>query len=291
MHKSGFVNIVGKPNAGKSTLMNALIGERLSIITPKAQTTRHRILGILNTDEFQIVFSDTPGIVDPAYKLHYNMMKFVRVALSDADVVLYIADIGEPAQHNEFTEKIAKMECPVVLALNKIDTADMPKVMAKVEEWKAIIPNAEVLAISALEKAGTDGLLKHLVSLLPEGEPYYAKDALTDRTERFFVSEIIREKIFLNYQQEIPYSCEVEIESYDESPTIVRIKAVIVVERESQKGIVIGHQGKMLKKVGTAARIAIEEFIGQKVFLELLVKIGEDWRNNERFLKQHGYEG
>lgn len=291
MHKSGFVNIVGKPNAGKSTLMNALIGERLSIITPKAQTTRHRILGILNTDDFQIVFSDTPGIVDPAYKLHYNMMKFVRVALSDADVVLYIADIGEPAQHNEFTEKIAKMECPVVLALNKIDTADMPKVMAKVEEWKAIIPNAEVLAISALEKAGTDGLLKHLVSLLPEGEPYYAKDALTDRTERFFVSEIIREKIFLNYQQEIPYSCEVEIESYDESPTIVRIKAIIVVERESQKGIVIGHQGKMLKKVGTAARIAIEEFIGQKVFLELLVKIGEDWRNNERFLKQHGYEG
>lgn len=290
MHKAGFVNIIGKPNAGKSTLMNILTGERLSIITPKAQTTRHRILGIVNGPEFQLVFSDTPGIVKPGYKLHDSMMKFVRSALTDADVILYVADIKEPIEVNDIMEKVFHATVPVILALNKVDTVDQPTVKERIDQWQALLPKAEVILLSALEGLGTDSLLEKLISLLPEGEPFYDKEALTDRPERFFVSEIIREKIFNNYSQEIPYSCEVEIEEFKEEPTITRIRANIVVARDTQKGILIGHKGSMLKKVGTQARIDMEKFLDQKVFLELFVKVKPDWRNDERFLKQHGYE-
>jgi GTP-binding protein Era len=290
MHKSGFVNIIGKPNAGKSTLMNALTGEKLSIITSKAQTTRHRIFGIVNGEDFQIVFSDTPGIVKPGYKLHDSMMKFVHSALVDADIILYVADIAEPVEANPILDKVNNTTTPMLLALNKVDTVEQAVVMEKIAQWQALLPHAEVILISALVGLGVEGMLERIISLLPQGEPYYDKDALTDRPERFFVSEIIREKIFLNYKQEIPYSCEVEIEEYKEEPTITRIRAVIVAARETQKGILIGHKGSSLKKVGTQARIDIEKFLDQKVFLELYVKIKPDWRNDERFLKQHGYE-
>ena len=290
MHKSGFVNIIGKPNAGKSTLMNVLTGERLSIITAKAQTTRHRILGIVNGPEHQLVFSDTPGIVKPGYKLHDSMMKFVHGALVDADVILYVADLTEAIEPNEVMEKVGKTKIPVILALNKVDTVDQATIKERMGQWQALLPQAEIILISALTSLGTEALLNRLIELMPEGEPFYDKDALTDRPERFFVSEIIREKIFNNYQQEIPYSCEVEIEEFKEEPTINRIRAVIVVARENQKGIIIGHKGSMLKKVGTEARIDMEKFLDKKVFLELFVKVKPDWRNDERFLKQHGYE-
>lgn len=290
MHKSGFVNIIGKPNAGKSTLMNALTGERLSIITSKAQTTRHRILGIVNGEDFQIVFSDTPGIVKPGYKLHDSMMKFVHSALVDADVMLYVADINEPIVVNEVMEKVSHIKSPVILALNKVDTVTQEVVKTKMEAWQALLPKAELILLSATEGLGIEAMLNRIIELLPEGEPFYDKDALTDRSERFFVSEIIREKIFLNYKQEIPYSCEVEIEEFKEEPTINRIRAVIIVARDTQKGIIIGHKGESLKKVGTQARIDMEKFLDKKVFLELYVKVKPDWRNDERFLKQHGYD-
>lgn len=290
MHKSGFVNIIGKPNAGKSTLMNALTGERLSIITPKAQTTRHRIIGIVSGPDFQMVFSDTPGIVNSSYKLHDSMMKFVHSSLVDADVMLYVADVNEPVEENDILKKVQKSTIPLLLVLNKVDTSDQAKVAEKIAQWKALLPQAEVFIISALEKFGVEGLQNRILEFLPEGEPFYDKDELTDRPEKFFVAEIIREKIFLNYKQEIPYSCEVEIEEYKEEPTITRIRANIIVARDSQKGIIIGHKGESLTKVGKAARLDIEKFIGQKVFLDLYVKVKPDWRNDERFLKQHGYD-
>lgn len=270
--------------------MNALTGERLSIITSKAQTTRHRILGIVNGEDFQIVFSDTPGIVKPGYKLHDSMMKFVHSALVDADVMLYVADINEPIVVNEVMEKVSHIKSPVILALNKVDTVTQEVVKTKMEAWQALLPKAELILLSATEGLGIEAMLNRIIELLPEGEPFYDKDALTDRSERFFVSEIIREKIFLNYKQEIPYSCEVEIEEFKEEPTINRIRAVIIVARDTQKGIIIGHKGESLKKVGTQARIDMEKFLDKKVFLELYVKVKPDWRNDERFLKQHGYD-
>ncbi len=291
MHKAGFVNILGKPNAGKSTLMNALTGERLSIITPKAQTTRHRILGIVNTEEYQAVFSDTPGIVvDPNYKLHSSMMKFVTSALKDADVFLYVADIKEPIELNEILDKAIKSGHPLIIALNKVDTVEQGTVMERIKAWEDLAPSGEIILLSALEKLGVDGLMKAIVAHLPEGEPYYDKDVLTDKPEKFFVAEIVREKIFTHYQQEIPYSCEVEIDEYKEEEHITKIRANIIVARDSQKGIIIGHKGVMLTRIGTAARKDIEKFLDKKVFLDLFVKVNPDWRNNERFLKQHGYE-
>lgn len=290
MHKSGFVNILGKPNAGKSTLMNALTGERLSIITPKAQTTRHRILGIVSGDDYQMVFSDTPGIVDASYKLHDSMMKFVQSALKDADVFLYVIDIKEPIEVNDTLSKVIKSGRPLILALNKVDTVEQKEIKPIIAAWQAIAPNAEIILLSALIKLGVEGVIDTILAHLPEGEPYYDKDTLTDRPEKFFVAEIVREKIFMHYQQEIPYSCEVEIDEYKEEPNITKIRANIIVARDSQKGIIIGHQGKMLTRIGTEARKDIEKFLEKKVFLDLFVKVNPDWRNDERFLKQHGYD-
>ncbi|MFN4234744.1 MAG: GTPase Era [Bacteroidia bacterium] len=290
MHKSGFVNIIGNPNVGKSTLMNALVGERLSIITSKAQTTRHRILGIVSGDDFQIVYSDTPGILKPQYKLHEGMMQFVKTALIDADVILFVTDVFEKDVNNpEILERVQKTSIPVILIINKIDQASVEKIEELKNYWQTLLPKAEIIAISALQKINTDTVIEKIKQYLPEGEPYFPKDQLTDKPERFFVAEIIREKIFLNYKKEIPYSCEVVIESYKEEPDIVKINAVIFVARESQKPILIGENGKAIKKVGTEARKEIEEFIQQKVFLELTVKVSKDWRNNENLLKRYGY--
>lgn len=291
MHKSGFVNIIGNPNVGKSTLMNALVGERLSIITSKAQTTRHRILGIVNGEDFQIVYSDTPGILKPSYKLQSSMMKFVQGALTDADVLLYVTDVTEnPEQRNEMVDKIAMSGIPAILVINKIDLSNGEALDALAEAWHQVMPQAEIVPVSALNRFNLGGLFDRIVALLPEGEPFYPKDALTDKPMRFFASEIIREKILLHYDKEIPYSVEVEVEKYKEEPTIDRISAIIYVARESQKGILIGHRGAKLKKVGSEARKDLEAFLDKKVFLELFVKVNDNWRNDERQLRRFGYE-
>lgn len=275
---------------GKSTLMNALIGERLSIITSKAQTTRHRIMGIVSGENYQIVFSDTPGILKPNYKLQEKMMQFVISALSDADVFLLITDVFEDIElQPEYVEKLRKTKTPVLLLINKVDAATQEKVAQKAEEWRAKLPNAQILAISALEKFNLDQVMNKIIELLPPGEPFYDKDQLTDKPERFFVSEIIREKILLNYKKEIPYSVEVIVNSFKDEPNIIRIQADILVERDSQKGIIIGHKGEALKKLGTMAREEAEKFFGKKIFLELFVKVDKDWRSNDNRLKHFGY--
>ena len=289
-HKSGFVNIIGSPNVGKSTLMNRLVGEKLSIITSKAQTTRHRILGIVNTDEYQVVFSDTPGVLDAHYKLHENMMKFVNSALKDADVLLVMTDIFEDTMAHQATlERLQKTSIPVIVLINKIDLGDQSKLEGKVGQWAEILPNADILPISALENFNVELIWDKIISLLPENPPYYEKDQLTDRPLRFFISEIIREKIFEQYKKEIPYSTQVEIEEYKEELKIVRIRAIIYVERKTQKGIIIGHQGVKLKHVGIDSRKDIEKFIGKQVFLEMFVKVDENWRQNDNKLEKHGY--
>lgn len=292
MHKSGFVNIIGNPNVGKSTLMNALVGERLSIITSKAQTTRHRILGIVNGDDFQIVFSDTPGILRPSYKLQESMMNFVRGALTDADVLLYVTDTVEQDDERaaEIVERIRRSGTPTLVVINKIDLSNQTSLEALVEKWHAKLPDAEIIPISARERFNIDVLFDRILALLPEGEAYYPKDTLTDKTLRFFASEIIREKILTNYDKEIPYCCEIVIDAYKEEPQIDRISAVIYVARDSQKGILIGHKGEKLKKVGRQAREELEEFLQKKVFLQLFVKVSDDWRNDERQLRRFGYE-
>ena len=291
MHKSGFVNIIGNPNVGKSTLMNALVGERLSIITSKAQTTRHRIMGIVNGDDFQIVYSDTPGILKPAYKLQESMMNFVRGAVSDADVVLYVTDtVEEQGERSaEIIEKIKLSGIPTIVVINKIDLTTQEKLEKIVAEWHERLPEAIIVPASAKEQFNIEAIFGAILERLPEGEPYSPKDTLTDKTLRFFASEIIREKILLNYDKEIPYCCEIEIDSYKEESTIDRISATIYVSRNSQKGIVIGHKGERLKKVGQQARADIEAFLGKKVFLQLFVKVNDDWRNNDRQLSRFGY--
>ena len=278
-------------HVGKSTLMNALVGERMSIITPKAQTTRHRILGIVNGDDFQIVFSDTPGILKPSYKLQEAMLKSVNSAFTDADVILYVTDVVEKSDKNaQYIEKLKKIKVPVFIIINKIDLTSQEKLIPLVDEWHLLIPKAQILPISAIEKFNTKLLFDKILSLLPEGPEYYPKDSLTDRSERFFVSEIIREKVFLEYQKEIPYSVEVSVESFKEEKDIIRISALIYVIRDSQKGIIIGHKGQALKKVGTDARMDIEEFLGKKVFLELFVKVKKDWRDETGALRNFGYD-
>lgn len=289
-HKAGFVNIVGNPNVGKSTLMNRLVGEKISIITSKSQTTRHRIKGIVNTDDYQIVFSDTPGVVKPSYKMQEYMLEFSKSALIDADIILYVTDVVENIEKNiDFIEKVNRSETPVLLVINKIDLTTQDKLEALYEKWKSLIPRAEIFPISATENFNVDNLYKRIIELLPEGEPYFPKDDLTDLPARFFVNEIIREKILQNYDKEIPYSVEVEVEEFKEDNKRINIMAVIHVDRSSQKGIIIGHQGEALKKVGTEARLDIEAFFGKKVFLNLYVKVLKDWRNKENDLKNFGY--
>lgn len=290
MHKAGFVNIVGNPNVGKSTLMNQLVGERLSIATFKAQTTRHRIMGIVNDEECQIVFSDTPGVLKPNYKMQEMMLAFSESALADADVLLYVTDVVEtPEKNQDFLDKVAKMTIPVLLLINKIDESDQKTLGAIVEKWHALLPNAEILPISAKNKFGIDLLLKRVKELLPASPAYFDKDQLTDKPARFFVSEIIREKILLYYDKEIPYSVEVVVERFKEEEKMVHINALIYVERDSQKGIIIGHQGVALKKVSSEARKALEKFFGKKIFLEIFVKVDKDWRNSQRKLTLFGY--
>lgn len=289
-HKSGFVNIVGNPNVGKSTLMNRLVGEKLSIITSKSQTTRHRIKGIVNGDDFQIVFSDTPGVVKPSYKMQECMLEFSKSALTDADIILYVTDVVEDIRKNaDFIEKVDRSEAPVLLVINKIDLTTQEKLEELYDKWKELIPRAEIFPLSATENFNIDNLYRRILELLPEGEPFFPKDELTDLPARFFVNEIIREKILLNYEREIPYSVEVEVEEFREEAKRVHIMAVIYVERDSQKGIIIGHQGAALKKVGTEARLDIEKFFGKSVFLSLYVKVQKDWRNKEKDLKNFGY--
>lgn len=290
MHKAGFVNIVGNPNVGKSTLMNQLVGERISIATFKAQTTRHRIMGIVNTDDMQIVFSDTPGVLKPNYKMQEMMLAFSESALADADVLLYVTDVIEnPEKNMEFLEKVKKMQIPVLLLINKIDQSDPKKLDDIVEKWHSLLPNAEILPISAKNKFGTDMLLKRIKELLPESPAFFDKDQLTDKPARFFVSEIIREKILLYYDKEIPYSVEVRVERFKEDEKRIHINAVIYVERDSQKGIIIGHQGIALKKVNTESRKALEKFFDKKIFLETFVKVDKDWRSSQRELDAFGY--
>ncbi len=289
-HKSGFVNILGNPNAGKSTLMNAFVGEKLSIITAKAQTTRHRIMGIANGEDYQIVYSDTPGIVNPHYKLHESMMGFVHSALKDADIFLLVTDIGEDFKNQEILDKVKESCIPTIIIINKIDLSDQETVELKIKFWKDKFENAEIIPVSALLKFNIEKVISSILERLPDSPPYFPKDELSDKTMRFFASEIIREKIFENYQKEIPYACEVIVDSYKEEANIDKISATIFVERDSQKGIVIGHKGGALKKVGTEARLDLEEFVQKKVFLELHVKVNKDWRNNDTFLKRFGYE-
>ena len=290
MHKAGFVNIVGNPNVGKSTLMNQLVGERISIATFKAQTTRHRIMGIVNTDDMQIVFSDTPGVLKPNYKMQEMMLAFSESALADADVLLYVTDVIEnPEKNMEFLEKVKKMQIPVLLLINKIDQSDPKKLGDIVEKWHSLLPNAEILPISAKNKFGTDMLLKRIKELLPESPAFFDKDQLTDKPARFFVSEIIREKILLYYDKEIPYSVEVRVERFKEDEKRIHINAVIYVERDSQKGIIIGHQGIALKKVNTESRKALEKFFDKKIFLETFVKVDKDLRSSQRELDAFGY--
>ena len=290
-HKSGFVNIIGNPNVGKSTLMNALVGERLSIITPKAQTTRHRIFGILNEPEYQIVFSDTPGVIQPAYKMQEQMMKFVSDTFEDADVFLYLVEPGDRALKDQgFFNKLLNSEFPVLLIINKIDVTDQSSLENEVAYWNDALPNAEIIPISALQEANTDYLLDRLINLIPPGPPYFDKDALTDKTERFFVSEIVREQILISYKKEVPYSVEVDVEEFKEAEDIIRIRAVIYVARESQKGIIIGHKGKMIKSVGVGARKQLEKFFVKKVHLETFVKVKKNWRDSDLQLKRFGYK-
>ena len=289
-HKAGFVNIIGNPNVGKSTLMNALVGERLSIITSKAQTTRHRILGIVNGDDFQILFSDTPGIIKPAYDLQESMMDFVKSAFDDADILIYMVEIGEKDLKDEaFFNKITNSKIPVLLLINKIDKSNQEELEEQIALWESKVPNATVFPISALENFNVQAVFERILELLPVSPPYYPKDALTDKPERFFVNEIIREKILLNYEKEIPYSVEIETEEFVEDDDIIRIKSVIIVERDSQKGINIGHKGSALKRVGIAARLDMEKFFEKKVHIELFVKVNKDWRNNTFQLRRFGY--
>ncbi len=289
-HRAGYVNIIGNPNVGKSTLMNAFVGERLSIITSKAQTTRHRILGIVNGDDFQVLFSDTPGIIKPAYELQSSMMDFVKSAFEDADVLIYMVEIGEKELKDEaFFNKIIHSKIPVLLLLNKIDKSNQEQLEEQMQLWKEKVPNAEIYPISALENFNVQVVFNRIIELLPQSPPFYPKDALTDKPERFFVNETIREKILLNYDKEIPYAVEIETEEFKEDDNIIRIRAVIMVERDTQKGIIIGHKGAALKKVGIQAREDLEKFFGKQIHLETYVKVNKDWRNNERQLRRFGY--
>ena len=290
MHKAGFVNIVGNPNVGKSTLMNQLVGEKISIATFKAQTTRHRIMGIVNTEDMQIVFSDTPGVLKPNYKMQEMMLQFSESALADADILLYVTDVIEkPEKNTDFLEKVAKMQIPVILLINKIDESDQKTLVTLVEKWHELLPKAEILPISAKNKFGTDVLMKRIKELLPESPAYFDKDQLTDKPAKFFVSEIIREKILRYYDKEVPYSVEVVVERFKEDEKKIHINAVIYVERDSQKGIIIGHQGQALKKVSTEARKSLERFFDKKIFLETFVKVDKDWRNSQKELGNFGY--
>lgn len=291
MHKAGFVNIVGNPNVGKSTLMNLLVGERISIATFKAQTTRHRIMGILNTEEMQICFSDTPGVLKPNYKLQEQMLQFSESALQDADVLLYVTDMVEKADKNsDFIEKVQRMKVPVFVLINKIDMTDEKALVEKVDEWKEVLPEAEIYPISALHRFGVDQVLERIKELLPESPAYFDKDQWTDKPARFFVTEIIREKILLYYDKEIPYSVEVVVEQFLESDKVIHINAVIYVERDSQKGIIIGHRGVALKRVSSEARKQLEKFFGKSIFLEIFVKVDKDWRSSAKAMKQYGYD-
>lgn len=290
MHKSGFVSIIGKPNVGKSTLMNAFLGEKLSIVAPKPQTTRHRIRGILNGENYQIIYSDTPGIIKPHYKLHEAMMGFVKEAVEDADVILFVTEINEKKTEDEKILSIFRAQkCPILTLINKIDIGEQGLLEKKVAEWKNVLPMAEIIPVSAIARFNTDYVLKRIVELLPEGPSYFPKDELSDRSQRFFVSEIIREKIFLLFHEEIPYSTEVTVEEFKETDNLIFIRSVIYVMREGQKAILIGKQGKALKKLGTEARKGIEEFLGKKVFLETKIKVKKEWRNNEKPLHKFGY--
>lgn len=290
-HKAGFVNIVGNPNVGKSTLMNQLVGEQISIATFKAQTTRHRIMGIVNTPEAQVVFSDTPGVLKPNYKMQEMMLAFSESALADADILLYVTDVREtPTKNMDFLEKVSKMEIPVILLINKIDESEQNQLGDLVETWHKLLPKAEILPISAKSKFGTEILMKRILELLPESPAYFDKDQLTDKPAKFFVSEIIREKILRYYDKEIPYSVEVAVERFKEDERLIRINAVIYVERDSQKGIIIGHQGQALKKVSAEARKSLEQFFGKKIFLETYVKVDKDWRSSKRELRLFGYD-
>lgn len=290
-HKAGFVNIVGNPNVGKSTLMNQLVGEQISIATFKAQTTRHRIMGIVNTPEAQVVFSDTPGVLKPNYKMQEMMLAFSESALADADILLYVTDVREtPTKNMDFLEKVSKMEIPVILLINKIDESEQNQLGDLVETWHKLLPKAEILPISAKNKFGTEILMKRILELLPESPAYFDKDQLTDKPAKFFISEIIREKILRYYDKEIPYSVEVAVERFKEDERLIRINAVIYVERDSQKGIIIGHQGQALKKVSAKARKSLEQFFGKKIFLETYVKVDKDWRSSKRELRLFGYD-
>ena len=291
MHRAGFVNIVGNPNVGKSTLSNRLVGERLSIITSKAQTTRHRIMGIVNGDDYQIVFSDTPGVLKPKFRLQQSMLEYSTGALIDADVLLYVTDVVEsPTKNQDFLDRVAREKIPILLVINKIDLLKgNDELVALIDQWKQLLPNAEVFPTSALENFNVDNIMKRIVELLPESPPYFGKDALTDRSCRFFVTEIVREKILLTYDKEVPYATQVIVEKFDESDTAIHIMAVIYVERDSQKGIIIGYQGSKLKRVGTLARKDIETFFEKKVYLQLYVKVEKDWRNQESKLRAFGY--
>ena len=291
MHKAGFVNIIGNPNVGKSTLMNAFVGEKLSIITSKAQTTRHRIFGIVSGDDFQVVFSDTPGIIKPSYALQASMMDFVKSAFEDADILIYMVEIGEKELKDEaFFKRINQLDVPVLLLINKVDTSDQNVLEEQVAYWKEKVPRAEIYPISALRNFQTEVVFNRIIELLPESPAFLPKDQLTDKPERFFVNEIIREKILLHYKKEIPYSVEVETESFADSETIIHIRSVIMVERESQKGIIIGHKGEALKRVGIEARTDLEKFFGKQIHLELFVKVNKDWRSNVRQLRRFGYD-
>jgi len=290
VHKSGFVNIIGNPNVGKSTLMNNLVGEKLSIITSKAQTTRHRILGIVNGDNFQLIFSDTPGIIKPSYELQDSMMDFVKSALEDADVILYMVEIGEKSIKNpEVHNKIQSTKTPTIILLNKIDLSNQEDIENQINIWSNKYPNTEIYPISALNNFNTEKVINRIIELIPEFPPYFAKDQLTDKPERFFVNEKLREKILMYYDKEIPYSVEVQTEEFKEEESIIKIRSVILVERDSQKGIIIGHKGVALKKIGTKARIDLEKFFGKKVFIELYVKVSKNWRSNPNQLKKFGY--
>lgn len=291
MHKSGFVNIVGNPNVGKSTLMNLLVGERISIATFKAQTTRHRIMGIVNTGDAQIVFSDTPGVLKPAYKLQESMLQFSESALQDADVLVYVTDVvEEPEKNADFLAKVQNMDVPVLLVINKIDLSDQQAVVSLIERWQALLPRAEVFPVSAKVKFGHQPIMERIRELLPESPPYFGKDQWTDKPARFFVSEIIREKILLYYDKEIPYAVQVVVEEFNEDDKRIRIRAVIYVERDSQKGILIGHHGVALKRMSTEARRSLERFFGKSIYLETFVKVDKDWRNSERELRNFGYQ-
>ena len=290
MHKAGFVNIVGNPNVGKSTLMNLLVGEKISIATFKAQTTRHRIMGIVNTEDMQIVFSDTPGVLKPNYRLQESMLAFSESALTDADILLYVTDVIEnPEKNIEFLEKVQHLDIPIILLINKIDMSDQKTLGSLVEKWHSLLPKAEILPLSALNKFGVDILLNRIKDLLPDSPPFFDKDQLTDKPARFFVSEIIREKILLFYDKEIPYSVEVHVEEFKEDSKLIRIRVIIYVERNSQKGIIIGHQGVALKKVSSEARKSLERFFGKKIYLEIFVKVDKDWRSSQKELDSFGY--